>query len=141
MTIENKIIVSGLIPTTVVGILFAIGSTIFTDAQAGYAALGGMALTLVFFVFGQYIIGRVLLTKPEIGLGVAMIVYLTQLIVLLVLIKLLRDATWLDGRSFGIAILASTLSWTAGSVWVMAKHKNVVIEPVSPQALKLSKDD
>ncbi len=48
MTIENKIIVSGLIPTTVVGILFAIGSTIFTDAQAGYAALGGMALTLVF---------------------------------------------------------------------------------------------
>jgi ATP synthase protein I len=141
MTIENKIIVSGLIPTTVVGILFAIGSTIFTDAQAGYAALGGMALTLVFFVFGQYIIGRVLLTKPEIGLGVAMIVYLTQLIVLLVLIKLLRDAPWLDGKSFGISILASTLSWTAGSVWVMAKHKNVVIEPVSPQALKLSKDD
>ena len=140
MTIENKIILSGLIPTTVVGILFAIGSTIFTDAQAGYAALGGMALTLVFFVFGQYIIGRVLLTKPEIGLGVAMIVYLTQLIVLLVLIKLLRDAPWLDGKSFGISILASTLSWTAGSVWVMAKHKNVVIEPVSPQALKLSKD-
>lgn len=141
MTIENKIILSGLIPTTVVGILFAIGSTIFTDAQAGYAALGGMALTLVFFVFGQYIIGRVLLTKPEIGLGVAMIVYLTQLIVLLVLIKLLRDAPWLDGKIFGISILASTLSWTAGSVWVMAKHKNVVIEPVSPQALKLSKDD
>jgi len=141
MTIENKIILSGLIPTTVVGIIFAIGSTIFTDAQAGYAALGGMALTLVFFVFGQYIIGRVLLTKPEIGLGVAMIVYLTQLIVLLVLIKLLRDAPWLDGQSFGISILASTLSWTAGSVWVMAKHKNVVIEPVSPQALKLSKDD
>ena len=141
MTIENKIILSGLIPTAVVGILFAIGSTIFTDAQAGYAALGGMALTLVFFVFGQYIIGRVLLTKPEIGLGVAMIVYLTQLIVLLVLIKLLRDAAWLDGKSFGIAILASTLSWTAGSVWVMAKHKNVVIEPVSPKALKLSKDD
>jgi len=141
MTIENKIILSGLIPTAVVGILFAIGSTIFTDAQAGYAALGGMALTLVFFVFGQYIIGRVLLTKPEIGLGVAMIVYLTQLIVLLVLIKLLRDAPWLDGKSFGISILASTLSWTTGSVWVMAKHKNVVIEPVSPQALKLSKDD
>jgi len=141
MTIENKIILSGLIPTTVVGILFAIGSTIFTDAQAGYSALGGMVLTLVFFVFGQYIIGRVLLTKPEIGLGVAMIVYLTQLIVLLVLIKLLRDAPWLDGKSFGISILASTLSWTAGSVWVMAKHKNVVIEPVSPQALKLSKDD
>lgn len=141
MTIENKIIISGLIPTTLVGTLFAIGSAFFTDAQAGYSALGGMVLTLVFFVFGQYVIGRVLLTKPEIGLGVAMIVYLTQLIVLLVLIKLLRDAPWLDGKSFGIAILASTLSWTVGSVWVMATHKNVVIEPVTPQALKLSKDD
>lgn len=141
MTIENKIIISGLIPTALVGTLFAIGSAFFTDAQAGYSALGGMVLTLVFFVFGQYVIGRVLLTKPEIGLGVAMIVYLTQLIVLLVLIKLLRDAPWLDGKSFGIAILASTLSWTVGSVWVMATHKNVVIEPVTPQALKLSKDD
>ena len=140
MTIENKIIVSGLVPTLVVGILFSIGSGIFTDAQAGYSALGGMVLTLAFFVFGQYIIGRVLLTKPEIGLGVAMIVYLTQLIVLLVLIKLLRDAPWLDGRSFGIAILASTLSWTAGSVWVMAKHKTTVIEPVTPEVLKKLKD-
>jgi len=141
MTIENKIILSGFIPTAVVGILFAIGSGIFTDAQAGYSALGGMILTLIFFIFGQYVIGRVLLTKPEIGLGVAMIVYLTQLIVLLVLIKLLRDAPWLDGKSFGISILASTLAWTAGSVWVMAKHKNLVIEPVTPQASKLSKDD
>ncbi|MDA2977395.1 MAG: hypothetical protein O3B81_01300 [Actinomycetota bacterium] len=141
MTIENKIIVSGLVPTLIVGILFSIGLGIFTDAQAGYSALGGMVLTLAFFVFGQYVIGRVLLTKPEIGLGVAMIVYLTQLIVLLVLIKLLMDAAWLDGRSFGIAIFACTLSWSAGSVWVMAKHKNVVIEPVTPQALKMSKDD
>ena len=48
MTIENKIIVSGLIPTTVVGILFSLGSAFFTDAQAGYSALGGMVLTLVF---------------------------------------------------------------------------------------------
>jgi ATP synthase protein I len=141
MTAEAKIIVSGLIPTLIVGFSFAIGATFFTDAQAGFSALGGMALTLAFFIFGQYIIGRVLLTKPEIGLGVAMIVYLTQLIVLLVLIKVLRDAPLLDGKVFGISIFVSTLSWTAGSVWVMANHKTTVIEPITPQALKLSKDD
>jgi ATP synthase protein I len=141
MTIENKIIVSGLIPAAVVGILFSIGSAFFTDAQAGYSALGGMFLTLLFFVFGQYVIGRVLLTKPELGLGVALVVYFTQLIVLLVLMRLLRDAAFLDGKTFGLAIVASTLGWTSGLVWVMAKQKNLVIEPVSPQALKLSKDD
>jgi ATP synthase protein I len=141
MTIENKIIASGFIPTTIVGILFAIGAGIFTDAQAGFSAIAGTVLTLVFFVFGQYVIGRVLLTKPELGLGVALVVYFTQLIVLLVLMRLLRDAAFLDGRSFGLAIVASTLAWTSGLVWVMATHKNVVIEPVTPQALKLSKDD
>jgi ATP synthase protein I len=83
----------------------------------------------------------VLLTKPELGLGVALVVYFTQLIVLLVLMRLLRDAAFLDGRSFGLAIVASTLAWTSGLVWVMATHKNVVIEPVTPQALNLSKDD
>lgn len=140
MTTETKIIVSGLIPTSIVGLGFSIGSAIFTDAQAAWSSLGGMFLTLAFFIFGQYVIGKVLLTRPELGLGVAMIVYLTQLIVLLVLIKLLRDATWLNGQYFGISILACTLSWTIGSVWVMSKHKTTVIEPVTPEVLKKLKD-
>ncbi len=141
MKIENKIILSGFIPTFIVGALFSIASAFFTDAQAGWSALGGTGLTLVFFIFGQYVIGRVLATKPEIGLGVAMIVYLTQLIVLLVLIKLLRDAEWLNGQFFGIAILASTLAWTLGSVWVMANHRTTVIEPITPDSSKNLKAD
>ena len=140
MTTETKIIVSGLIPTTIVGVGFSIGAGLFTDAQAGWSALGGMVLTLIFFIFGQYVIGKVLTTRPELGLGVAMIVYLTQLIVLLVLIKLLRNAVWLDGKVFGISILACTLAWTIGSVWVMATHKTTVIEPIAPEVLKKLKD-
>ena len=140
MPIESKIIVAGLIPTSIVGIAFSIGSAVFTDAQAGWSSLGGLVLTLAFFIFGQYIIGKVLLTRPELGLGVAMLVYLTQLIVLLVLIMLLRDASWLNGQYFGISILACTLAWTFGSVWVMAKHKTTVIEPVTPEVLKKLKD-
>ncbi len=140
MTTETKIIVSGLIPTSIVGIGFSIGSIIFTDAQAGWSSFGGLLLTLAFFIFGQYVIGKVLLTRPELGLGVAMVVYFTQLIVLLVLIMLLRDATWLNGQYFGFSIIACTLAWTIGLVWFMSKNKTPVIEPVTPEVLKKLKD-
>lgn len=104
--------------------------------EGGFAARSavlGAFLVLVFFSFGQYVVGRVLATKPELGLGVAMLVYLTQLGVLLILIRVLRDVNWLDGRAFGIAIIAGTLAWTLSSVFMLSRHKTTVIETTDPK--------
>ena len=40
----------------------------------------------------------------------------TATMVLFGLIVLLRDADWMDGRVFGMTILAVTLAWVAGSL-------------------------
>lgn len=130
---ETRLVVWGTIPALVVGVMSVVVLFLASGALAARSAILGIILVLLFFSFGQYLVGRVLATKPQLGLAVAMLVYLTQLGVLLILIRVLRDVNWLDGRAFGIAIIAGTLAWTFGSVYMLSKQKTTVIEPTDPK--------
>lgn len=130
---ETRLIVWGSIPAIVIGAITVLTLLLLEGGFAARSAVLGAFLVLVFFSFGQYVVGRVLATKPELGLGVAMLVYLTQLGVLLILIRVLRDVNWLDGRAFGIAIIAGTLAWTLSSVFMLSRHKTTVIETTDPK--------
>ncbi len=130
---ETRLIVWGSIPAIVIGAITVLALLLLEGGFADRSALLRAFLVLVFFSFGQYVVGRVLATKPELGLGVAMLVYLTQLGVLLILIRVLRDVNWLDGRAFGIAIIAGTLAWTLSSVFMLSRHKTTVIETTDPK--------
>lgn len=130
---ETRLIIWGTIPTVIVGLITVSVLFITQGGFAGRSAVLGAILVLLFFSFGQYVVGRVLATNPELGLAVAMVVYLTQLGVLLILIRVLRDVNWLDGRAFGIAIIAGTLAWTLGSVVMLSRHKTTVIETTDPK--------
>ena len=130
---ETRLIVWGSIPAIVIGAITVLTLLLLEGGFAARSALLGAFLVLVFFSFGQYVVGRVLATKPELGLGVAMLVYLIQLGVLLILIRVLRDVNWLDGRAFGISIITGTLAWTLGSVFMLSRHKTTVIETTDPK--------
>jgi ATP synthase protein I len=130
---ETRLIIWGTIPTVIVGLITVAVLFATQGGFAGRSAVLGAILVLLFFSFGQYVVGRVLATNPELGLAVAMVVYLTQLGVLLILIRVLRDVNWLDGRAFGIAIIAGTLAWTLGSVVMLSRHKTTVIETTDPK--------
>jgi len=130
---EIRFIIWGTIPTVIVGLITVAVLFATQGGFAGRSAVLGAILVLLFFSFGQYVVGRVLATNPELGLAVAMVVYLTQLGVLLILIRVLRDVNWLDGRAFGIAIIAGTLAWTLGSVVMLSRHKTTVIETTDPK--------
>ena len=130
---ETRLIVWGSIPAVLVGVITILVLLYLEGGFAARSAVLGAVLVLLFFAFGQYVVGRVLATKPELGLGVAMLVYLTQLGVLLILIRVLRDVNWLDGRAFGISIITGTLAWTLGSVFTLSRHKTTVIEVTDPK--------
>ena len=130
---ETRLIVWGSIPAVLVGVITILVLLYLEGGFAARSAVLGAVLVLLFFAFGQYVVGRVLATKPELGLGVAMLVYLTQLGVLLILIRVLRDVNWLDSRAFGISIITGTLAWTLGSVFTLSRHKTTVIEVTDPK--------
>jgi ATP synthase protein I len=130
---EIRLIIWGTIPAVVVGVITAVVLFLISDGFAARSGIFGTVLVLIFFAFGQYVVGRVLAKTPELGLAVALLVYFAQLGFLLILIRVLRDVNWLDGRAFGIAIITGTLAWTLGSVIMLSKQKTTVIETTDPK--------
>ena len=119
------------IPTIAVGVLTVVLGAIFRGGVGALGAALGAVIAVAFFVGGQYILGRILSGNPGIALSGALLLYLTQILVLFGLIALLKDATWLDPKMFAIAIMACTLVWVVASIWANMRTKVLYVEPGS----------
>lgn len=80
------------------------------------SALVGALVAFVIFGVGLFAIKKVVDGQPGFSMAGAMVVYFGQLIALLFVIILLRDASWLDGRAFAGAVLAEGLVWQIGQI-------------------------
>ena len=120
-----------VLPTVVVGVLAIVISTVVAGSLGALGSVLGFVITIVFFAGGQYVVDKVLRKSPETAMGTALLVYMTQIIVLFVLIALLKDATWLNVKAFAGTIMACTLTWLGASVWAWNRTKVLYVEPVS----------
>ena len=120
-----------VLPTVVVGVLAIVISTVAAGSLGALGSVLGFVITIVFFAGGQYVVDKVLRKSPETAMGTALLVYMTQIIVLFVLIAVLKDATWLNVKAFAGTIMACTLTWLGASVWAWNRTKVLYVEPVS----------
>jgi len=73
---------------------------------------------------------RILSGNPELALSGALLVYMTQILVLFGLIVVLKDATWLNPKTFALTIVLCTITWMLMLVWGTQRIKVLYVEPV-----------
>jgi len=101
------------------------------QGRGALAALLGVAIAIVFFASGLYVMGRVAKANPLSVLAGALAVYFGQVIFLGAVILSLSGAHWLDGTAFGLSVLAVALIWQLCQVLAfMRLRKPVYDEPV-----------
>ena len=86
------------------------------STRGGLAALLGVCIAVVFFASGLYVMKRVAHASPLSVLAGAIAVYLGQVIFLGLVIVSLSGANWLDGKAFGLSILAVALVWQLSQI-------------------------
>ncbi len=119
---------AGLI-TAVVG---AAGIVIGFAADGVSGGVGGIFATLIvlaFFSVGQFVLGSVLRSNPQMAMTVALTVYLVKIGVLFVLIIAFANTTLFNTRIFAATIVACTIAWTVSEVWVFARTKVLYVDP------------
>ncbi|MFI9625517.1 hypothetical protein [Streptomyces sp. NPDC052042] len=122
---------------TVLGVTAATGAvaTLIAGIVAGgQGALGGALGTVVavaFFGIGLALLERVGRRWPELFLGAGLLVYMTQILVLVLLLRGFRDATFMNGRAFGIAVVACVLAWLVGQVWTHVRSRTPYVVPAT----------
>ncbi|WP_031082923.1 hypothetical protein [Streptomyces sp. NRRL WC-3549] len=136
---DARILRGAAIPTVCAG-LVGVGVGAFVAGSSGAVGAGlGAVLVLVFFGAGLYGMSVVGQRWPELLLGAGLLVYTTQILVLLLLLRIFRDVTFMDSRVFGITMLGAVLVWIASQAWsnVRAKTPYVVVDsdksPTGPE--------
>jgi len=125
-----------VIPTICTAPVIVLAFWIARDARGGLAALLGVCVAVVFFAGGLYVMKRVSNENPISVLAGALAIYLGQVIFLGLVIFSLAGADWLDGKAFGLSVLAVGLVWQLSQVVAFVRLRKPVYdepgaEPVS----------
>lgn len=120
---------SAALPTAVAGVLTAVIGLFVAGGDALAGALAGTVVVVAFFMVGQVVLAAVLRSNPQMGMPVAMALYVAKIGVLLVLLMLLQGTTLFNTRAFALTILICTLVWTVAEVLILARSKVLYVDP------------
>jgi ATP synthase protein I len=131
---DARILRGAAIATSCVGLVAVAAGAVTAGAPGAVGAMIGTVLVVSFFGLGLYGLSRVGERRPELFLGAGLVIYTTQILVLLVLLRVFRDVTFMDGLVFGLAMIACALVWLAGQAWLNVRAKTPYIQPGSARA-------
>ena len=117
--------------TAVAGVIVVVISGIVAGSSGAVGAILGTILVIVFFSVGQFVLGAVLKSNPQMALTMALTLYLVKVGVLLLIIILFAETTLFNTKTFAAAILTGTLVWTVVEVWIFGTSKVLYVEPES----------
>lgn len=131
----NVSIVRPVVGTAIVGGVATVIGGYVAGAEGVVGGLLGTAIVLGFFAVGQWLVGRVLRNNPALGLNVALMVYLGQVVVLFILLSVLKDATFFSPQVFAGTVVATALTWTAMIITSLSQRRVLYVEPESTLGL------
>jgi ATP synthase protein I len=130
-----------VIPTVCTAPVIVLVFWLTRQTRGGLAALLGVSIAVVFFASGLYVMKRVSNANPLSVLAGALAVYLGQVIFLGLVIFSLSGADWLDGKAFGLSVLAVALVWQLFQVLAFIRlRKPVYDEPADEPAAQEQAD-
>jgi ATP synthase protein I len=119
--------------TVVAGVIVVVISGLVAGSSGAIGAILGTILVIAFFSVGQFVLGAVLKSNPQMALTMALTLYLVKVGFLLLIIVLFADTTLFDTKTFAAAILTGTMVWTVVEVWIFGTTKVLYVEPESSQ--------
>ena len=117
-----------VIPTVCTAPVIVLAFWLTRQTRGALAALLGVSIAVVFFAGGLYVMKRVATANPISVLAGALAVYLGQVLFLGLVIIALSGADWLDGRAFGLSVLAVALVWQVFQVVAFIRLRQPVYD-------------
>ncbi|MBL1065333.1 hypothetical protein [Streptomyces sp. 7-21] len=133
---DARIIRGAAIPTAVAGALAVVAGAVTAGADGAVGAGLGVLVAAAFFGFGLLTLSYVGKRWPDLFFGAAFVIYTTQMGLLLLLLLMLRDASFLHGRAFAVGVVVGTAAWLGGQARMHMTLKTPYVEPRSSAAAR-----
>jgi ATP synthase protein I len=122
-----------VIPTVCTAPAIVVAFWVTRQTRGGLAALLGVSIAVVFFASGLYVMKWVTNANPISVLVGALAVYLGQVLFLVLVILVLSGADWLDGKAFGLSVLAVALIWQLSQVVAFMRMRKPVYDDTADE--------
>ncbi|PAZ15279.1 hypothetical protein CLM62_14470 [Streptomyces sp. SA15] len=119
------------LPTAAAGV---VGVAVSAAVAGGKGALGaafGALLVVLFMTSGLVVLQRTARSLPHLFQMMGLLVYTTQILLLMVVLTTLRGTSAFNPKCFAFTLLAATLVWIAAQVRSHMKAKVLYVEPDS----------
>lgn len=122
-----------LLPSAVAGALAVLVLALVRGSDAVAGGVLGLVVAVGFFSSGMFLLSRLVRdANPATFFAVAMAVYLGQVIALLLVIILFRDAPWVDGPALGIVAFVVTIVWQVFAMRALRRARVPVYDEAEP---------
>lgn len=131
-----------LLPATAAGALAVVGVVLWRGGpESLVGGVVGLLVAVGFFASGMFLMSRLVRSaSAHAFFAVAMAVYLGQVLALLVVILVFRDADWVDGPSLGWVAFVVTIAWQVFAMRALRRARVPVYDP-APDAVPAAPED
>ncbi|MEV6103837.1 hypothetical protein AB0M28_03855 [Streptomyces sp. NPDC051940] len=126
---DARVLRGAAIPTALAGVLAVIIGSLVSGVKGGIGAAAATVVVMVFFGLGLFALQRLSHKHPELMMGVGLITYMTQLLLLGVVLAVFKNTDLFDTKVFGLTILGTALVWIVAMGRGYLKAKTLYVEP------------
>ncbi|MFI5616256.1 hypothetical protein [Streptomyces sp. NPDC051567] len=128
-----------VVPTAAVGVVIAVVSAVLAGGKGALGAAVGTLIVILFMGIGLVVLQRTAKSLPQLFQAMGLMLYTTQLLLLLIFVGVFKDTTLFNPKSFAASLVVSTLVWIAAQARAHMKAKILYVEPDSAQGDKPGK--
>jgi ATP synthase protein I len=125
---DARTIRGAAIPTAVAGVLATAISAWVAGGKGAIGAAFAAVLVIVFFTGGQFALDRLTRTNPQLMMGVALLVYTTQVLLVGIVLAVFKDTSLFNTRVFAFTLLGCVFVWCGCLVRTHLKAKQLYVQ-------------
>lgn len=125
---DARMLLQCAVPTTLAGVVAATVGGVTAGGPGVVGALLGAVTVVLFMGLGLCALQWIARAFPHLFQSMGLLLYTVQLLLLVVVLALLKDSTWLDGKVFALTVVASAIVWIAAQSWSTLKSKAPYVE-------------
>ncbi|MDT3398257.1 hypothetical protein RKE29_16665 [Streptomyces sp. B1866] len=126
---DARTLLSCAVATTLAGAVAVVVSSVLAGAKGAYGAAAGAFVAGAVMAMGLVVLQRTAKQFPQLFQAMGLLLYMTQILLVAVVLGLFKDTHAFNTRAFAFSLLAATLVWIATQTRVHMKAKILYVQP------------
>ena len=126
---DARTLLSCAVPTAVAGVVAVAVSAVLAGGKGAIGAAFGTLVAAAVMATGLIVLQRTAKYLPQLFQAMGLVLYMTQFLLVAVLLAMFKHTTWFSIQAFAFSVLAATLVWIGAQTRAHMKAKILYVRP------------